>query len=73
MLKQVAADVRRETRNGQKPQQLSDMTKAFYFAKADQIPAPTPHRQLSMCSESRALRRGYAARHGVLERRPLVE
>lgn len=34
MLKEVAADVRRETRNGQRPQQLSDMTKAFYFAKA---------------------------------------
>ena len=41
MLKEVAADVRRETRNGQRPQQLSDMTKAFYFAKADQVPAAT--------------------------------
>ena len=46
MLKEVAADVRRDTRNGQRPQQLSDMTKAFYFAKAEQaattrIDAPT--------------------------------
>lgn len=36
MLKDVAADVRRDTRNSQRPQQLSDMTKAFYFAKAEQ-------------------------------------
>src|SRR5207344_749949 len=36
MLKEVAAEVRRDTRNGQRPQQLSDMTKAFYFAKAEQ-------------------------------------
>jgi len=36
MLKDVAADVRRETRNSQRPQQLSDMTKAFYFAKLEQ-------------------------------------
>ena len=35
MLKEVAADVRRETRNSQRPQQLSDMTKTFYFAKLD--------------------------------------
>ena len=33
MLKEVAADVRRDTRNSQRPQQLSDMTKTFYFAK----------------------------------------
>ena len=39
MLKEVAADVRRDTRNGQRPQQLSDMTKAFYFAKAEQVAA----------------------------------
>ena len=37
MLKEVAADVRRDTRNSQRPQQLSDMTKAFYFAKAEQL------------------------------------
>jgi hypothetical protein len=34
MLKEVAADVRRETRNAQRPQQLSDMSRTFYFAKA---------------------------------------
>ena len=39
MLKEVAADVRRDTRNSQRPQQLSDMTKAFYFAKAEQLAA----------------------------------
>jgi uncharacterized caspase-like protein len=39
MLKEVAADVRRDTRNGQRPQQLSDMTKTFYFAKAEQLAA----------------------------------
>ena len=32
MLKEVAADVRRETRNAQRPQQLSDMSRTFYFA-----------------------------------------
>jgi uncharacterized caspase-like protein len=36
MLKDVAADVRRDTRNNQRPQQLSDMTKTFYFAKLQQ-------------------------------------
>jgi len=39
MLKDVAADVRRDTRNSQRPQQLSDMTKAFYFAKLQQAEA----------------------------------
>jgi len=34
MLKEVAADVRRDTRNSQRPQQLSDMTRPFYFVKA---------------------------------------
>jgi len=38
MLKEVAADVRLETRNNQRPQQLSDMSKTFYFAKS----APKP-------------------------------
>ncbi len=40
MLKDVAADVRDETRNAQRPQQVSDMTKTFYFAKADPAVAP---------------------------------
>jgi uncharacterized caspase-like protein len=39
MLKEVAADVRRETQNAQRPQQLSDMTRTFYFAKAEQAAA----------------------------------
>src|ERR1043165_7469946 len=34
MLKEVAADVRRDTRNSQRPQQLSDMARPFYFVKA---------------------------------------
>jgi Caspase domain len=35
MLKEVTADVRQETNNVQRPQQLSDMSKAFYFVKAE--------------------------------------
>ncbi len=42
MLKLVAADVRDATKNGQRPQQLSDMTQAFYFAKASLDPKPAP-------------------------------
>ncbi|HET9904069.1 MAG TPA: caspase family protein [Xanthobacteraceae bacterium] len=42
MLKQVAADVRELTRNNQRPQQISDMSRLFYFAKADLAPLPTP-------------------------------
>lgn len=42
MLKQVAADVRRETQNAQRPQQLSDMSRVFYFARAEAAPAPAP-------------------------------
>ena len=34
MLKEVTADVRRELRNAQRPQQLSDMSRTFYFAAA---------------------------------------
>jgi uncharacterized caspase-like protein len=37
MLKEVSADVRRATNNSQRPQQLSDMSRTFYFASA----APT--------------------------------
>jgi hypothetical protein len=39
MLKEVAADVRRDTRNSQRPQQLSDMSRTFYFVPTD--PAAT--------------------------------
>src|SRR4051812_12746586 len=34
MLKEVSADVRRATGNVQRPQQLSDMSRTFYFASA---------------------------------------
>src|SRR3954468_1963280 len=34
MLKEVSADVRRATNNSQRPQQLSDMSRTFYFASA---------------------------------------
>jgi uncharacterized caspase-like protein len=44
MLKEVTADVRRDTNNTQRPQQLSDMSKTFYFAKAEPeaVTAPPP-------------------------------
>jgi hypothetical protein len=38
MLKDVTADVRRETNNAQRPQQLSDMSKKFYFVNAESPP-----------------------------------
>jgi uncharacterized caspase-like protein len=41
MLKDVTADVRRETDNKQRPQQLSDMSKKFYFVKTE-APAVFP-------------------------------
>jgi hypothetical protein len=34
MLKEVTADVRRDTGNAQRPQQLSDMSRTFYFVDA---------------------------------------
>jgi uncharacterized caspase-like protein len=42
MLKDVTADVRRETNNAQRPQQLSDMSKTFYFVKAEPLVAAAP-------------------------------
>jgi hypothetical protein len=42
MLKEVTADVRRETNNAQRPQQLSDMSKKFYFVKAEPSAAAAP-------------------------------
>jgi hypothetical protein len=42
MLKEVTADVRRETNNAQRPQQLSDMSKAFYFVKAEPVAVAAP-------------------------------
>ncbi|HEY0441577.1 MAG TPA: caspase family protein, partial [Xanthobacteraceae bacterium] len=42
MLKEVAADVRRDTNNTQRPQQLSDMSRKFFFADAQAAEAPVP-------------------------------
>jgi len=42
MLKLVAADVREATKNAQRPQQLSDMSQTFFFAKADPAATPAP-------------------------------
>src|SRR5258708_5222230 len=39
MLKEVSADVRRATGNAQRPQQLSDMSRTFYFAAAASVAA----------------------------------
>jgi len=63
MLKEVAADVRRETRNSQRPQQLSDMSKTFYFANVQSAGAvaqtvekmaPAPDRTLDVAYWSSA-------------------
>ena len=42
MLKEVTSDVRRDTQNTQRPQQLSDMSRVFYFARADNPAQPAP-------------------------------
>jgi uncharacterized caspase-like protein len=42
MLKEVTADVRRDTGNAQRPQQLSDMSRTFYFVKAGPEAAAAP-------------------------------
>jgi hypothetical protein len=71
MLKEVAADVRRDTRNSQRPQQLSDMTRPFYFVKAQTAavtkvepvatpelmtkPAPAPQAAVDRPADDRAL------------------
>ncbi|HET9904070.1 MAG TPA: caspase family protein [Xanthobacteraceae bacterium] len=44
MLKKVAADVREATKNAQRPQQLSDMSRTFYFAKAEPAVAQATER-----------------------------
>src|SRR5215831_18955072 len=41
MLKEVASEVREKTHNAQRPQQLSDMARTFYFAKAEPAAGPT--------------------------------
>jgi hypothetical protein len=45
MLKEVAAQVRKATNNAQRPQQLSDMSQTFYFAKADPLVAASASQQ----------------------------
>jgi uncharacterized caspase-like protein len=42
MLKGVTADVRLATNNVQRPQQFGDMSKTFYFVKAEQAAAAAP-------------------------------
>ena len=42
MLKEVTADVRQATNNGQRPQQFSDMSKTFYFVNVEQAVAAAP-------------------------------
>ena len=42
MLKDVTADVRQETSNVQRPQHLSDMSRKFYFVKAEPAAAAAP-------------------------------
>jgi hypothetical protein len=64
MLKEVAADVRKATHNAQRPQQLSDMSRTFYFAKHEPAvaklvtppqPAPAPQPQSQARNDDRAL------------------
>jgi hypothetical protein len=45
MLKQVAAEVRQETHDMQRPQQISDMSRTFYFASAAPVMAAVPQPQ----------------------------
>jgi hypothetical protein len=47
MLKRVSADVRESTNNSQRPQQVSDMSRTFYFAKAEQAVASAPERPVT--------------------------
>ena len=42
MLKEVTADVRQATNNAQRPQQFSDMSRKFYFVKAEPSTATVP-------------------------------
>lgn len=42
MFKRVVQEVRTETNNKQRPQQLSDMAREFYFAKLDATTKPIP-------------------------------
>ncbi len=58
MLKEVSADVRRATANAQRPQQLSDMSRTFYFAAepaAAEASAPAPKIATAPAGDDRAL------------------
>jgi hypothetical protein len=58
MLKEVSADVRRATANAQRPQQLSDMSRTFYFAAEPAVadaPAPAPKLAAAPAGDDRAL------------------
>ena len=60
MLKEVSADVRRATANAQRPQQLSDMSRTFYFAAEPAVaeasaPAPAPKAPAAPAGDDRAL------------------
>ena len=55
MLKEVTADVRRETRSSQRPQQLSDMSRTFYFAAAPPSVAAPQVVEKSAASPDRTL------------------
>lgn len=58
MLKEVSADVRRATANAQRPQQLSDMSRTFYFAAEPAVaeaPAPAPKVAAAPAGDDRAL------------------
>ena len=58
MLKEVSADVRRATGNAQRPQQLSDMSRTFYFAAEPAVaeaPVPAPKVAAASAGDDRAL------------------
>ena len=58
MLKEVSADVRRATANAQRPQQLSDMSRTFYFAAEPAVaeaPAPAAKAAAAPAGDDRAL------------------
>jgi uncharacterized caspase-like protein len=53
MLKEVSADVRRATANVQRPQQLSDMSRTFYFAPdAAAVASDVPEQQMKTASSA---------------------
>jgi uncharacterized caspase-like protein len=65
MLKEVAAEVRTETNNAQRPQQLSDMTHSFYFVPPAPAPAPAPLPPPAPVSDKPARAAGSGPDHSV--------